>query len=136
MYTLRWAWIAILGGSICVVVSLLWPEIPNPRANWTDQKASAYSDAAQEVHGLSHALTDEMQHAAGDPNHIHTPSESSDPRLTALELERARERSDALQAELEAARQVPRAGHLLLGLAGAALAIVGVVMAFASWGRA
>jgi len=132
MSTFRWSLLTILIGAICLLISLLWPAIPDPRANWTDEKSAALANTDLELHSLSHALIDGMEHAAGDPTHIHTPGEISDPRITALEMERAGQRHAALQAELEAARQIPAGWHLLLGLVGAAMLTLGVAMAIAS----
>jgi hypothetical protein len=132
MNTLRWALLIILCGSICIVASLVWPEIPDPRERWTEEKSAEFSETGQEIHSLSHVLTDEIERTERDPNHVHPPGETTDPRVAALELERARERSDELRAELEAARKTPAGYHLLLGLVGGVLVIAGGVMAVAS----
>lgn len=121
---------AVLIGSLCIVAAILWPDVPDPRARWTDQKSADYTRTSDEIHALSHDLVGAIDHAAGDPLHVHSPAEPiRDPRLTALELERAHEHSADLQAELEAARQIPPGWHLLLGLVGALLVVVGVVVA-------
>ncbi|MEX2171987.1 MAG: hypothetical protein WD851_21885 [Pirellulales bacterium] len=130
MTIFRWALTAIVIGSLCIAAAMLWPEVPDPRAGWTDQKSADYLNASQEIHARSHDLAGAMDHATGDPLHVHSPTESiADPRLAALDLERAREHSAKLQAELEAARRIPPGWHLLLGLLGALLTVVGVVIA-------
>lgn len=135
--TFRWSLVAIFVGSLCIAAALLWPEVPDPRAGWTDKKSADHLNTFQEVHALSHDLAGAMDHSAGDPLHVHSPTESiTDPRLAALGLERAREHSAKLQAELEAARQIPPGWHLLLGLVGALLLVVGVVVAVTTRGRA
>ena len=136
MNTFRWALTAIGVGLLCIAAAVLWPDVPDPRAGWTDEKSAEYSTTAHEIHALSHDLVGAMDHAAGDPRHVHSPTEpTADPRLTALDLERSHERSAALRAELEAARQIPPGWHLLVGLIGALLAVVGVVVAVAVTAR-
>ena len=135
--TFRWSLAAVVIGSLCIAAAILWPEVPDPRAGWTDQKSADYLSTSREMHALSHDLAGAMDHAAGDPLHLHSPTEAiADPRLAALDLERAREHSAKLQAELEAARRIPPGWHLLLGLVGAVLVVVGVVVAVTTRGRA
>jgi hypothetical protein len=136
MNTFRWAFVSIVVGLLFIAAAVLWPAVPNPRARWTGEKAAQYQATSSELQSLSHDLAGQLSHAAGAPSHVHSPTETiADPRLTALELERVAEHSAALQAELEAARQIPPGWHLLAGLVGAVLAVVGIIVAVTAFFR-
>jgi hypothetical protein len=130
MSTIRWSVAAILIGSTCIAAAALWPAAPDPRLRWTNEKSADYMATSQQLKSLTHDLADAMDHAAGDSRHVHSEAETiSDPRLTALERERVEEHSAALQAELEAARQIPPGWHLLVGLIGGLLVAAGCATA-------
>lgn len=136
MNTFRLGMAAIVVGLLCIAAAILWPEMPDPRGRWTNEKSADFMATSRELQALSHDLVGAMDHATGDPSHVHSPTETvADPRLTALQLERSREHSAALRAELEAARTVPPGWNLLLGLIGMILAVVGFIVMVATRGN-
>lgn len=134
MTSFRWPLSLLAVGSLCIAIAFAMPAPRNPRLEWTDEKSASFHQTHSEMHSLSHELAEAAGHS-NDPNHIHTPTDSTDPLLTALELERAQERSAELHKQLEDARTTPAGWNLLFGVVGILFVVVGGVVALTAIGK-
>jgi predicted negative regulator of RcsB-dependent stress response len=107
-----WALLAATGIAL-MALSIVWPLLSNGRANWSSKKATAYQSAAANLHQLSMKAT-------------HTPSEKQS-RALHDELAKAQTEYLRLRGELDAARDTPGRGAVLLRYVGLAIACGGAV---------
>ncbi len=105
-------------GIVLIVLSVMWPRWTGGRAVWTDADARAHAAAAADLHG---------QFANHNRELAEAPATAEDPATDVDTLAAARERFDASQARLDAARTRGLTTAALIRWLGIVMALAGAL---------
>ena len=92
---------SVAAGVLLVVLSFLLPSLVGGKRAWSDEQAKVYSEATSKMHQLGHERNPDA-HAREHGNATH--AKERDAKQLAAEYEKARERVEQLNVELERAR--------------------------------
>ena len=108
--------VLVVIGVVFIGLSILWPRVSRPDANWPAEKAREYQAASSKLHSLSQQS-------------VRLPPEEQT-RALRDELADAQARYTELRSELDGVRDRPGRIASVLQWIGAALAVAGVLAFF------